>query len=227
MTTLVLASPKGGAGKSTTALMLATMIAHHGLDVTIIDADPNKPLYRWSQRPRKPDRIHVVTDATEATIMDMIEDASMRTKFVIVDLEGTASAMVSYAISRAHLVIIPTQGSEVDAAEAAKAVRNIKLQEKAFNRSIPHAVLFTRVSAAVPSRDLKDIQQQMRDARVPVFDTQMVERAAFRALFSFGGDLHGLDPKQVSNIPAAIDNADALAAEVVAMLKAQKKAKVA
>lgn len=227
MPCIVFASPKGGAGKSTSALVLATELAHHGFDVTIIDADPNKPLYRWSQRPGKPDRLHVVTDATEATILDTIDEASRRTKFIIVDLEGTASAMVTFAISRAHLVIIPTQGSEVDAVEAGKAVRNIKLQERAFNRLIPHAVLFTRVSAAVPSRDLKDIQQQMKEARVPVFDTQMVERAAFRALFSFGGNLHGLDPKQVSNIPSAIENAGAFATEVVEMLKAQKKAKVA
>jgi hypothetical protein len=38
-------------------------------------------------------------------------------------LEGTASMTVAYAISRADLVLIPTQGSQLDAAEAAKAVK--------------------------------------------------------------------------------------------------------
>ncbi|MER0240323.1 AAA family ATPase [Fulvimarina sp. MAC8] len=38
------ANPKGGAGKSTTILTLASTIADQGGDVTIIDADPNKPI---------------------------------------------------------------------------------------------------------------------------------------------------------------------------------------
>ena len=52
-----------------------------------------------------------------------IEAAARKTPFVVVDLEGTASMMVAYAISRADLVIIPTQGSQLDAAQAAKAIK--------------------------------------------------------------------------------------------------------
>jgi chromosome partitioning protein len=53
-----------------------------------------------------------------------------------------------------------------------------------------------------------------------VLDTQMHERDAFRAVFAFGGSLQNLDKDQVSNIPAAINNARALVGEVVGMLKA-------
>lgn len=55
----------------------------------------------------------------------------------------------------------------------------------------------------------------------------MVERAAFRALFSFGGTLHDLDPSQVSNLPAANANATRLVAEVIEMLQATKKERAA
>jgi hypothetical protein len=48
---------------------------------------------------------------------------------------------------------------------------------------------------------------------------QINERDAFRALFSFGGTLTGLDSAQVSNIKAATLNARAFAAEIIAMLK--------
>lgn len=224
MPTIVFASPKGGAGKSTSAVILATELAGKGANVTMIDADPNKPVTRWAGRPGKPENLSVVSDITEGTIIDAIEDAARKTSFVIVDLEGTASMMVPYAMSRADLVIIPTQGSELDAAEAAKAIKLVRDQEKYGRRRIPFAILFTRTSAAIETRDLKDIQSQFVEAKVPVFKTQMIERAAFRALFSFGGSLKTLDPKEVRNISAAITNARALASEVVAMLKRESTA---
>ena len=127
--------------------------------------------------------------------------------------------MVAYAISRADLVIIPTQGSQLDAAEAAKAIKLIRQQEKAFNRKISYAILFTRTSAAIRPRTLLHIQEEFARHGVIGFNTQMHEREAFRAVFSFGGTLDRLDFKQVSNLPAAVANARAFAAEVVGMLR--------
>ena len=108
MPTVVFASPKGGAGKSTSAVVLATELAGKGVCVTVIDADPNKPVSRWAKRPGKPATLTVLSDVTEELIIDAIDEAAQKSAFVIVDLEGTASMMVGYAISRADLVIIPT-----------------------------------------------------------------------------------------------------------------------
>ena len=78
---------------------------------------------------------------------------------------------VAYAISRADLAIIPTQGSQLDAAEAAKAVKLIRQQEKAFGREIPYAVLFTRTSAAIRPRTLQHIREEFYSHGVPSFET--------------------------------------------------------
>jgi len=51
MPTIVFASPKGGAGKSTSAVVLATELAQKGAAVTVIDADPNHPVSQWAKRP--------------------------------------------------------------------------------------------------------------------------------------------------------------------------------
>ena len=219
MPTIIFASPKGGVGKSTSAVLLATELASKGATVTVIDADPNKPLSHWSKRPGKPEGLTVLADVTETTIIDAIETAEQTAQFVIVDLEGTANMMVGYAMSRADLVIIPSQGSQLDAAEAVKAIKLVRQQEKAFRKEIPYSVLFTRTSAAMETRDLKDVQAQLLDAKVPVFKTRMIERAAFRAIFSYGGTLSSLDPAQVSSLATAKQNARAFAAEVVALLK--------
>ena len=49
MPTIVFASPKGGAGKPTSVVVLATKLAGQGASVTIIDADPTKPVSRWAR----------------------------------------------------------------------------------------------------------------------------------------------------------------------------------
>ena len=219
MPTIVFASPKGGAGKSTSAVVLATELAQRGAAVTVIDADPNHPVSQWAKRPGCPQTLTVIGAVSEETVIDTIEDASAKTAFVVVDLEGTASMTVAYAISRADLVVIPVQGSQLDAAEAAKAIRLIRQQEKAFAREIPYAVLFTRTSTAIKPRTLQHIRSEFFDHGVPAFQTQMHERDAFRAIFSFGGTLESLDPAQVSNVAAAVGNARAFAAEVITKLR--------
>jgi chromosome partitioning protein len=222
MPTIVLASPKGGAGKSTSAIVLGCELARKGVAVTMIDADPNRPLSHWARRPGKPAGLDVISGVTEETIIDEIEAAAARVPFVVVDLEGTASMMVAYAISRADLVVIPTQGSQLDASEAAKAIRLIRQQERAFGRRIPFSVLFTRTSAAIRPRTLQHIREEFAAHGVPTFETQMHEREAFRAIFSLGGTINDLSPAQVSNLEGAAANAQALASEVVGLLRQAK-----
>jgi chromosome partitioning protein len=221
MPTIVFASPKGGAGKSTSAVILATQLALKGAPVTIIDADPNKPVSQWAKRAGRPENITVVADVSENTIIDEVEAAAQKTPFVIVDLEGTASRTVAYAISRADLVIIPTQGSQLDAAEATKAVALIRQQEKAFRMKIPYAMLYTRTSGALRPRTLQHIQEEFRKYGMQAFGVHLHEREAYKALFSFGGTLEGLDRRHVSNVDGAIINARAFAGEVIALLRGE------
>jgi len=225
MPTIVFASPKGGVGKSTAAVLLATELAVHGGTVTMIDADPNRPLTQWASRPGKPEKLSVVAVPSEDSIIDTIEKAALHTTFVIVDLEGTASMMVGYAMSRADLVIIPTQGSHLDATEAVKAIKLVKAQEKAFKRRIPFSILFTRTSAAIRPRTLQSIEGEFSDNKTPMFGVQIHEREAYRALFAFGGTLAGLHDSQVTNLPAARLNARNFAGEVIETLKANSSTK--
>ena len=221
MPTIVIASSKGGSGKSTSAALLATTLAEHGASVTAIDADINRPLSNWAKHAGMTKMLTVISDVNEGTIIDTIEEAGGKTAFVIVDLEGTASLTVGFAISRADLVIIPTQGSPLDAAETAKTVRLVKAQEKSLRMKIPMAILFTRTSSAIRPRTLQAIEAEFRRAGIRVLETQIHERDAYRAIFSFGRTLSGLDPNEVRNLPAAAANAKALMVEVVNLLKEQ------
>lgn len=219
MPTIAFANPKGGAGKTTSALLLASELASKGAAVAIIDADPERWISQWGKLAGKPDTIEILADVSEDSIVDHIEATAARAQFVVVDLEGTASLMVANAIGMSDLVVIPAQGASMDAKGAAKTIRLIKNQERMARRAIPHSVLLTRTSAAVPSRALRNVREQLAAAGVDVFSTAIVERAAYRDIFDYGGLLAELPDAQVSNLDKAIANARAFAGEVLTKLK--------
>jgi chromosome partitioning protein len=218
MPTIVMASPKGGAGKSTSALLLATELAAAESTVTLIDADLNRPLAKWAAQGHAPAGIHIVSDVSEQTIIDTIDRAAEETAFVIVDLEGTASKMVSYAISRADLVIIPTKASHLDAIESAAALIEVQRVEKAFRIAIPTAILFTQTNPAIRTRSLAALEATFEEHRATVMDCRLHEREAYRAMFAFGQPLRALAADQARNIPAAVENAQALMLEAIRLL---------
>jgi chromosome partitioning protein len=218
MPTIVFASSKGGAGKSTSAVLLGSELAERGASVTIIDADPNRPVASWSKHPGKPEGLTVIGDVTEDLIIDVIEQAASKSAFVIVDLEGAASLLVGYAISRADLVIVPAQGTHLDSAEAAKTLRLVRTQERSLRMKIPACIVLTRTSAAIRPRGLAAIVAEFERAGVPVLQTQIHQREAYAAIFAFGLPLSGLLDSHVSGLPAARANASAFMAEVVKVL---------
>jgi len=218
MPTIVMASSKGGAGKTTAAVLLASELARQGAEkgigVTLIDADPNQHSAKWANKEGRPANLSVVENSDEESIIEDIESAEEQTPFVIVDLEGTASIAVANAIARADLVVTLCQGSQDDADEAVKTIKLIKRQGKVLKREIPFSVLFTRTSAAITPRTFKYILNEFESAGVDVFKTSLIDRDAFRAIRSFGGTVNDLDPKEVSGIDKAAQNVKAYASEV-------------
>src|SRR5271170_409529 len=219
MPTIVFVSSKGGAGKTTSAFLLSTALAKL-YDVTIIDADPNHPIQTWASGKNTPERLSIVSDVDEDTIIERIEDAATKTPFVVVDLEGTASKIVVYAITQADLVIIPTQGSQLDADEASRAIRVVLQSQKMTKTTTPYAVLLTRTNSSIRTRTQAHIQNGLIGAGIPVLETELNERDAFRAVFSFQQTLDGLSAADVPNLDKAKLNVWEFVHEVVARLKA-------
>ena len=214
MPIISVANPKGGAGKSTATLVLATTLAQQGASVVILDCDPNRPIEGWraggSENP-----VLVDGEVTESNIVAKLDDYRRRFQFVFVDLEGTASRLMSRALGRANLVIIPIQASPTDAELAAKAIHLIQEEEAAFEKSIPYRILFTRTSPAIATKLEKSIVEQLRAGEVPTFRNHLNERSAYKAMFFHQQDLNELDEKEVNGLPAARDNAMRLAEELI------------
>lgn len=219
MPVITFANSKGGSGKTTSALLLACALAELK-PTTIIDADPRQPVTKWAKKDGVPERLTVVTNASETSIMDEIEEAASTNPFVIVDLEGTGSRLMSYAISQSDFVIIPLKEQQQDAEAALDVIQDIHRDMKAAHRQIPYAVLFTQGKAAVKSRTAKHIAKQFRDhPKIDAFTAEIFERDAFAAVFTIGGTVRDMNPAKVSNLDKAIENIEGFRDEVIAKLR--------
>src|SRR4051794_20736515 len=208
MPVVAIASSKGGAGKSTCAVLLGTELARAGAEVTLLDCDPNRSLTLWASRGTLPPHITVLSDVTEAEIVRTIKAQDEDGRIVIVDLEGVASRLASRAISQADLVLIPMRATTLDATIGVRALALVQEEEETLGRSIKHAIVFTMTKAVI-SKQHRGIESSLVGQGIDIIRPPLMERAAFSALFEFGGDLRTM-PSQ-GNMDAAQKNAAAFA----------------
>ena len=212
-------SPKGGVGKTTAALLLAGELADAGGTVRIIDADPNYPLVDWAALPGRPHEITVIGCRDENAIIDEIEKGTAEARFTLVDLEGAATAAVTFAIAQSDMVIIPCKGSHLDATQAARAIKLVKQTGRGVRRDIDFAILFSQIPPALRSNNQRDIAAQFMNAEIPVIPVTIYNREAYRTMFATGGTLRTITDKGVGNYKTAIDNAESYASAIIDRLR--------
>jgi chromosome partitioning protein len=194
-----------------------------GLDIALIDADPNQHSAAWANKKGKPENIKLFENVTSENILETTEEALNKVAFVVVDLEGVASSAVIGAMSRADLVIVPCQPSQNDAKEAIKTIKTIKYSSKVSGRNIAYSVLFTRLSAAIITKTGRALTSDFSKADIDLFTCSLIDREAFKSIFSFGGtvnELEATNKREEDSVRKAADNARIFAAEVKQKLKA-------
>lgn len=221
MPVIVFASSKGGAGKTTACVLTGCELADQGKDkgisIGIVDADPNQHSAGWAELPDMPENLKIYSDINEDSILDTIEAANKSCQFVLVDLEGVSSNVVMFAVSQADLVIIPCQASQNDAKEAVKTIKMIKNSSRMVKHEINYSILFTRVSAAITTKTGKYLEKQFKDLGIDVFNTSLIDREAYKNIFSFGGsvnNLEGNDKRSIASRNKATENVTQLISEI-------------
>jgi chromosome partitioning protein len=146
-TIIAFASPKGGGGKTTLTILLASEFAHGGLSVKVLDADPQGSALLWQKRSRDAgammDGLEVtpVKDASElGTTLQQGIDADV----VLVDIQGTANETLAVAVGYADLVLIPTRASLFDCVQADALVTFLKAL-RGRGHDVPYRVVFNAV----------------------------------------------------------------------------------
>lgn len=218
MPVITFANTKGGAGKTTAVLLLATELARTGHRVTVLDADPQLWISRWSEMSGEMKNLSVISRVTMASLETHIRENRGNTDCFIIDLPGTKSPLLTMALGISDHVIIPVQGSAMDARGAAEVLEHIAFLNRKMNMAINHSVVLTRVNAMISTRSMLLVKALLAEKNVRVLNTAIAERAAFRDIFDYGGTLAALDCQKVSNIDKAMDNVRSFADEVLALL---------
>ena len=218
MHTIAFANPKGGTGKSTSALILAEQLASSGLKTAIIDNDPSQNLLHWYKERRDaglPEIFKVFEKRTPENYDELVDKLDANFDMLVVDMEGVKDLMASVVTMSADLVVIPLQLSPMDARNAASQVSIVRMASKHTKRAIPYTFLFTRTNAIIKTKLQKSIQAEMHN--LPVMSVSLVERAAYKHMHEDGQLLSEL--REVSGLEQAKANAIAFAQEIIDILK--------
>lgn len=171
MTTIAICNVKGGTGKTTSAIFLATYLADQGYSVTVLDADPQGSATDWALIAEEND--HALPFSVHAVNARSISARRDNTDFSIIDCPPGNPAIIEAALKAADAVIIPTSPSAIEVQRMWETLELI--------RDTPAAVLLT--SAQLNTRTLSDLQGALNAAQVPTFTNIICARQAIKRMW--------------------------------------------
>ncbi len=162
MKTILVANQKGGCGKTSVAVTLASALANKGQKVALADADPQKSSLCWlKQRPSTANPIIAVDWRDDEDIGDLPKKVSKqldKKDWLIVDAPGSLTAeKAGSLIAEANAIIIPVLPSIFDAQSTKQFLKSIQDIKRIRKGKIDIYLLANRVKAkASTSQSLKN-----------------------------------------------------------------------
>ena len=219
------ANSKGGACKSTSTLLMAEQLALAKQRVCVMDCDPNQSVFRWKQTRDKVGKVtpfDVLGLHDEDEMDEIIDKAASSTDYLLFDLEGTASQIVTFAISRSDFCVIPMQCGAEDVRQAVRTSKLVERTAKLIKQHIPFRLLLCRTNAAFQTSDERDVRSEIPDDIV--LPVSLVQRAAFGRLFRECHMVGEMEDLAVPSLPQAKINALAYTQAVLDQLNQMESA---
>jgi chromosome partitioning protein len=169
---VVIANLKGGVGKTTTSVHLATGLGRQS-ETLLIDADPQGSATRWSE---------LAADLPYRTIPHARPDLDRRfgrlldgEEHVVIDTPPGQEAIVRSAISLAEMIIVPVEPLLMDLDHLGATMKLIA-STTVMNRPAVH-ILLTRVRSG--TRSARSTPELLRSTRLPILKTQIPMMEAY------------------------------------------------
>jgi chromosome partitioning protein len=197
MPVITIGSTKGGVGKSTLTIAMASELAVRGFKVHVLDADKRLDTQRWIKDADIPGLtadpgtyINVGQEkgerVTEENLIDLIDQAKPNHDFIFIDpMGGVGSVVLTYAIMESDLIIVPTCLSEMDVNAVDETVRIIRSAEKAKKQPIAFKVLLNKVPT-LPTKVHKYAAERLGEKKLPMMIEMVWNRTHFEQM-SYSG----------------------------------------
>jgi chromosome partitioning protein len=187
---IAVVNQKGGAGKTTLAMLLAGCLAEHGARVLLADADPQNTACRWASAGQGfPARVEDVSGEDEK-LHKHLRKRLDHFDYIVIDSPPAASApTTTSALRLASLALVPVIPSPLDlwaslrirsAIDAAR-VRNPELRARlVLNQAQLNTVLAREVLSMLP------------EFGIPLLAAQLKQRTAYRQCAALGATVAAL-----------------------------------
>jgi chromosome partitioning protein len=178
---------KGGVGKTTTAIHLATMLARN-FDTLLIDTDPQQSAAAWAAI-RNDEILHTLGPSPTTTCL---YGAAIRTEgvkisykydHVVVDAGGQDAIGIRASLIMANRVIIPIGASFLDSCALTDLMAVVELSCE-IKPELKVSVLLSRVDNR--SNDTKKMRLFLMEQGLHVLESEISERVAFRRSIADG-----------------------------------------
>jgi chromosome partitioning protein len=182
MRVVAFASDKGGMGKSTTALNLACAAAEDGMDMAVLDLDPQASVGRWA-RVRKKAGLPARPLAETCVPID-IEDRLSELRgagadLVLLDTAGRDNNAITAAVAAADLILIPCHPTDLELSTLGPTLARLRAERR------EHFVLLIDWSAGAVRRRA-DATAAIERAGGRVAPTVYTHRSDYRVALEHG-----------------------------------------
>ena len=230
-------SPKGGAGKSTSCLNLASAMAKRGYKTRIVDFDQTETLWRWYTRnpaAQTLPNLSVIKGPVHGApeVIGKYIDSLWHVSdvdFIFIDLAGSLSRAVLVLATAADLIITPAKLFEPDVAEAEKLFQELDELAVKMQKPLIHRLLINEVPI-FPFGKLPRAQSFALDmidqSTLPRFKTLVHVRAIFGDTWLNGLPPHFGDQTNMQ-IRKAVGEIDLVADELLDTFNTQQEREAA
>lgn len=191
---------KGGVGKTTVALHLATLLAREHRTL-LIDGDPQASAASWAAWRREAQRTPSPITTCLVGKAILTEGKSLAEGFthVVVDAGGRDSVGLRSSLLLAGRAIVPIGASSLDAA-ALSDLLGIVDEARSINPNLQRTALLTRID--VRTKDTDDLLKYLSKQRMPVMESRICERVAYRRAVGEGAIVHeiGRDNSAIAEV---------------------------
>ncbi|GLR55214.1 ParA family protein [Shinella yambaruensis] len=208
MTVYAVVNTKGGVGKTTIAVHLATMLARAG-QALLIDGDPQGSAASWAAWRRDGEFSPSPTTTVLLGKAVFNEGKALSQGFdnVVVDAGGRDNGGLRSALLLAQRAVIPVGASNLDAAAMTDLLTVVELA-KDYNPDLDVRVLLNRVDPR--TKDTAEMLEWLAEQNLAVMDARVCERVAFRRAIGEGATVQEINKKD----QAAVSEIEALFKEI-------------